>query len=120
MTPTTPNPHPHSLMWKVFTIANVVLKAITNNMSIGVLPKVESIYFWQLHYVYQLFLFSVTSTTGPMDPNLDLLAKHQKLDLLIERLELVTKRLENVASFAAKSQGKQILKSRCSKAEVPR
>ena len=55
-----------------------------------------------------------------MDPNLDLLAKHQKLDLLIERLELVTKRLENVASFAAKSQGKQILKSRCSKAEVPR
>ena len=66
-----------------------------------------------------LILFSVTSTTGPMDPNLDLLAKHQKLDLLIERLELVTKRLENVASFAAKSQGKQILKSRCSKAEVP-
>ena len=48
-TPTTPNPHPHSLMWKVFTIANVVLKVITNNMSIGVLPKVESIYFWQLH-----------------------------------------------------------------------
>jgi hypothetical protein len=38
------------------------------------------------------------------------LAKHQKLDLLIERLELVTKRLENVASFAAISQGKDFFK----------